>query len=126
MSDKRILIVDDELIIRNMVEFCLSGLGIGFEITTAADGNLALNQIKEQTIDLLVTDYSMPGMTGLQLIEETRRISPSTMSVLMTGLDSDELREAITQAQLDGFLAKPFNISKLLELVDQLLGCVSV
>ena len=82
----RILIVDDEKIERNGIKFLLKRAGIECEIAEAANGKDALEYIKNNEIDILLTDVKMPFMDGIELIENVvglkRKIMPDRLYAL--------------------------------------------
>ena len=119
MTQKRILIVDDDKSILRMLEFGLKKLGPDYQFFTAKDIYSALEQIETEWFDLVVTDYMMPGMTGVDLARAVRKISPDTQVVLMTAYGSSELRNTTDNLGIDGFLNKPFTMEQIREVVLQ-------
>ena len=103
MTQKRILIVDDDKSILRMLEFGLKKMGPDYQFFTARDIYNALEQIETEWFDLVVTDYMMPGMTGVDLARAVRKISPDTQVVLMTAYGSSELRNTTDNLGIDGF-----------------------
>ena len=122
MSNKRILIVDDDKSILRMLEFGLKKLGPDYQFFTAKDISIAMEFIEDQWFDLIITDYMMPGMTGVDLARAVRRISPDTQVVLMTAYGSSELRNTTDNLGIDGFLNKPFTMEQIREVVIQTTG----
>ncbi len=121
---KKMLIADDEPAVREVLgEFFQRNRS--FAIVHAADGNEALTQIREFSPDLVLLDWMMPGeMDGLKVLT-TIRSDPrlNDTRVLMISGDSDARgRDLCVRAGADGYLSKPFSISKLMEEVDILLG----
>jgi CheY-like chemotaxis protein len=117
MSTMRVLIVDDDQSILRMVEFGLQKLGPDYQIFTAGNMNTALDHIEHQSIDMLLTDYMMPGMTGVDLARVVQRISPTTQVVLMTAYGTDKLRDTSTHVGFDAYLDKPFDMEDLRSLI---------
>jgi len=117
MSKKRVLIVDDDKSILRMLEFGLKKLGSDYEFVTAKDIYIAMEQIENNWFDLVITDYMMPGMTGVDLARAVRSISPDTQVVLMTAYGSTELRSTTDNLGIDGFLNKPFTMEQIREVV---------
>ncbi len=90
-SPIRALVVDDDLMVREILSQQLEGLG--YLVIQASDGLDALNRIdKGDCPELLITDYSMPGMNGLLLIQEARRRQPNLPALLLTGFADAEVR----------------------------------
>lgn len=120
MSEKKILIVDDDPDFLRMLEMSLQ-LNPDYHIVTVKDGDTALTQIQEQSFDLLLIDYNLPGTNGLVLIERVRQIIPNIPIVLMTAVRmSIELQFRIRLLNVAGFLAKPFTLPKLRELLQKI------
>ena len=117
MRTKRILIVDDDQDILRMLEYGLRKLGPGYEIITAKDIFSAIDEIEEYRFDLVLTDYMMPGMTGVDLARAARRMSPDTQVVLMTAYGTNQLRSTTDHLGFDGYLNKPFTMEQLRDIV---------
>lgn len=117
MAQKRILIVDDDKSILRMLEFGLKKLGSDYQFFTSKDIYGAMEQIEKEWFDLVITDYMMPGMTGVDLARAVRKISPDTQVVLMTAYGSSELRNTTDNLGIDGFLNKPFTMEQIREVV---------
>ena len=104
----RVLMVDDDAMVREVLAGELEARG--FLVTTSADGAAALGLLDAgQPVDLLITDYAMAGMTGLDLITETRRRRPNLPALLVTGFAEARAQEALGSAQdrLTVLLRKP-------------------
>ena len=84
MQKKRVLIVDDAKDILFLLTHSIKRLGPDYEVSTATDGPTALEQIQKQKFDLVITDYMMGGMTGLDLVQRLRDLAPETKVVLMS------------------------------------------
>jgi len=115
----RILVVEDEPLIRQLLQTALSGRGHTVDVT--ADGEEGLRQARQGGHDVLITDYRMPKMTGLQLIAAVRSSKLKIATILMSSNTLEEL--ALTARDLDGiqFLRKPFGISELYASVQRAL-----
>jgi CheY-like chemotaxis protein/predicted regulator of Ras-like GTPase activity (Roadblock/LC7/MglB family) len=122
MSKKHVLIVDDAKDIVFLLMQSLKRLGPEYEITTATNVVAALEQIQKQKFDLVLTDYMMPGMTGVDLAQAVRKISPDTQVVLMTAHDSRGMRDTIETLQLGGYVGKPFTVPEILEVVQRAIA----
>ena len=121
MSKKRILIVDDAKDILFLVTRSVKQLGPDYHVSTAMDGLEALEQIRQTKFDLVITDYMMPGMTGLELAEEVRRESPDTQVMLMSAYDTVGLRSQVERLQLNGYVGKPFSVPQIVQTVQRLV-----
>jgi len=106
MPDNRILIVDDEKSLAGALRELLTDSGYGIDV--AEDGNQALNLIQGSEFQLVLLDLALPGRSGMEVMREIRRITPSTEIIIMTGHSSlDSAVEAIRQGAYD-YLTKPF------------------
>ncbi|MCB9077475.1 MAG: response regulator [Anaerolineaceae bacterium] len=119
MGQKHILIVDDDKSILRMLEFGLKKLGPNYQISTAENMTSAMRQIEQSHIDLIITDYMMPGMTGVDLVRAVRSISPATQVVLMTAYGTNKLRDTTDNLHIDGYLNKPFTMDQIRDIVRQ-------
>jgi CheY-like chemotaxis protein len=105
----KILLVDDEVLVRSGTAMMLDELG--HDVTEASSGKQALEILADHPhFDLVVTDYRMPDMDGLELISAARNVVPVLKTVLMTGYEADDPRFADLQAAT---LSKPFGLDDL-------------
>ncbi len=119
---KTILAVDDSGSLRQMVAFSLKAAG--YEVVSAVDGQDGLNKAKEKTVDLVLTDQNMPIMDGLTLITNLRSLaSYQKVPILMlTTESSDEMKAKGKAAGANGWLVKPFDPKRLIEVVQKVIG----
>ena len=117
-----ILIVDDEPTIVTMLESMLTRMG--YQVTSETQSNRALEQFKADPMgfDLVITDMTMPGMTGYQLAANIMAIRPGTPVILCTGYSETMTREKATELGVSGFLAKPILRHELGAMIQQILG----
>ncbi len=110
----QVLVVDDSSMLRMLVSFTLSGAD-RFDVREAKDANEALDALARERFAMMLTDFHMPGMDGVQLTRAVRRIPEhSAMPILMMSGDDDPVVEAAAVAAgVDGFLRKPFEPSEL-------------
>jgi two-component system chemotaxis response regulator CheY len=119
---KRAMTVDDSKTMRDMVAFTLKGAG--FEVAQAADGKQALAQLATTQVDIIITDLNMPVMDGVTLIRALRA-DPKwrAVPILMLTTESDATKKAEGRsAGATGWLVKPFNPEKLIEVVNRVCG----
>lgn len=127
VSNKRILIVDDDPDLLFLVAHSVKNLGADYQVSTAGGGTAALDQIQKQKFDLVVTDYMMPGLNGLELIQEMRRVAPGMQFILMTAHhDTNRLRDTVEGVKLGGFVGKPFTMPELLKVIRRVMAPTSV
>ena len=121
MPDKKVLVVDDEIHIVQVVAIKLRNNG--FEVLTAEDGQQALEIATSQKPDIIVTDFQMPVMTGLELIKELRKRSDtSDIGIIMLTARGFSIEDdQKDQLNISACLSKPFSPRELLEQVEKVL-----
>jgi CheY-like chemotaxis protein len=112
----RVLVVDDEPRVAEALAVGLSRMGDSYIVDTALSGDDALAKIQEEAYALILTDFQMPGMSGMDLALEVQRVSPETQIVLMTAYGTAKLREKAGR-ELAGYLDKPFTMDQIREVV---------
>ena len=121
---KIILAVDDSTSIRQMVAFTLKSAG--YAVIEAADGQEGLDKANasNDTISLVLTDQNMPKMDGLTLIKTLRSLPKfvATPILMLTTESSDDMKAQGKGAGATGWLVKPFDPHKLLEVVKKVIG----
>jgi len=119
MEKYRILLVDDD-------HYILEGIGAdlesqGFHVTKTDRGNLALQLLKENHFDLVITDLVMEDTDGLQVLKKTKELNADTMVIILTGYgDMKSAIEALRQ-QADDYLLKPCESEEMLYRVSRCL-----
>ncbi|MGO1058541.1 response regulator transcription factor [Planococcus sp. FY231025] len=116
---KKILVADDEDILRILIADTLED---DFAVEEAEDGKEALQKIRDNDYDLILLDYMMPYMTGLEVLEEARKEGNDTRVLMLTAKAQDADREQAIQKGADFFMSKPFSPMELLELVEKILA----
>jgi len=116
----RILIVDDDVDVRSLLEDSL--VNAGYQITIARDGAEGLEKLRDSDIDLVITDLIMPEKNGLDFILELRAEFEERVKVIaMTGGIYDFPKIGDVDGA-DRFVSKPFHVDKILELVSELVS----
>ncbi|MDY7041817.1 MAG: response regulator [Chloroflexota bacterium] len=119
---KRILIVDDESKVAFFLREGLEGLGERYEVISTDSAENALLELAASSFDLIVTDFRLPGLNGLQLIEHLRKSNPTTRTILITAYGSDEVEAAAYRLRARRYLSKPFRIEDFVHTVREVLG----
>lgn len=120
MNKPKILFVDDEKLILSALKRVVSKLDA--DIITAESGALALEILKKQPVDVIVSDINMPQMDGIQLLEQVAKLSPETVRIVLTGSDDMNLvLSAINQGRVWGYLQKPWDNNNLIITLKQAL-----
>ncbi|MCD6571631.1 MAG: response regulator [Deltaproteobacteria bacterium] len=117
--NKRVLIVDDKQDLLKVIEDLLELFG--YDVCVAKDGYEALDIMKEKQVSAVVSDIYMPEMDGFCLMTEIKDRFPGTPVILMTGLGAEDARKLALSKGADGFIAKPFRIKELTDILDALL-----
>jgi two-component system, NtrC family, sensor kinase len=117
-SDRRILIVDDEDSVRNMFAACLNGK---YECTTASSSEEALTHLKTDVYALVISDVTMPGRNGVELLREVITRYPDTAVIMVSGIDRPQrIRDALRVGAFD-YLIKPCDLDVLEASVERAL-----
>ncbi len=114
LKDKRVLIVDDEEVIRETVRDVLASYGC--EVTVAPDGSDAIELLKVEAYHLVLSDIKMPGASGYEVFSASKDADPERPVILMTGFGYDP-NHSIVRARREGLAAvlfKPFKVDQLL------------
>ena len=110
---RRVLVVDDQLGIRTSISLVLTEFG--YSVRSAEDGNSALNAIRQENPDILISDLTMPGMSGRELLTHVRRLFPTIMVIATSGSFSS--KEVPASILADALYLKGSGVSSLLELL---------
>jgi len=121
MADKRVLIVDDEIHIVHVVAIKLRNNG--YEVISADNGAEAFELACSEKPDIIVTDYQMPVMTGMELVEKLRQHEETkdTPVIMLTARSFAISKEQQEQLQISGCLSKPFSPRELLENIEDIM-----
>lgn len=121
MTGKKVLVVDDEIHIVHVVAIKLRNNG--YEVITASNGSEAFDLACQHKPDIIVTDYQMPVMSGLELIEKIRRHeeTKSIPAILLTARSFAIEQGQQEQLQISQCLSKPFSPKELLRCIEDVL-----
>jgi len=117
---EKILIVDDEELIRESLSFFLTKEG--YKVSDAANGRIALDLVREESFDLVLTDLEMPEMKGIELLENIGRTTPETLVVIITAYGSIDTAIAALRKGAVDYVLKPVEFDELLLKVKRLLA----
>ncbi len=116
----RLLVVDDEAIVGKRLKQVFSK--IGFEIETYTEAAPAMNAMAEKPFDVVVTDLKMEGMDGMEVLRRVRSMNPRTQVIIITGYASPETAELAQEQGVFEFLAKPFRLDELKQVIYRALA----
>jgi excisionase family DNA binding protein len=116
----RILVVDDEQGVRDLLARALSGGE--YDVDVVPDGRSATERLRTVQYDLLITDLKMPGMDGLAVIREARRISADMPVIIITGYSTEASAIEAINLGVSGYITKPFRLPRILAAAQKALG----
>jgi excisionase family DNA binding protein len=121
----RVLVVDDEASIRELLSKTLALAE--YDVETAPDGPTALDRLRVsgEEYDLLIADLKMPGMDGLTLIREVRRIHAELPIIIITGFSTESSAIEAVNLGVAGYLTKPFRVPQVLAAAAKALGATA-
>jgi DNA-binding NtrC family response regulator len=122
-KNNRVMILDDEPIVCERLRSTLEKLNLDLE--TFTDPNEALKRFSEKKVDVLITDLKMKEIDGIEILKLVKKVSPDTKVIIITGFATvEKAKEALKIGAYD-FIAKPFRLSQLRDLVVTALGPLS-
>jgi excisionase family DNA binding protein len=118
---RRVLVVDDEASIRELLTKTL--LLAEYDVEAVPDGNTALDRLRDRhEYDLMFADLKMPGMDGLMLVRQVKRIRPELPVIIITGFSSEVSAIEAINLGVAGYLTKPFRVPQVLAAAAKALG----
>ncbi len=116
----RVLVVDDEASIRDLLSKTLALAE--YDVDLAPDGRSALDRLRVIPYDLLITDLKMPGVDGLAVIREARRLKTDLPVIIITGFSTEASAIEAVNLGVSGYLTKPFRVPRVLAAAAKALG----
>jgi HD-like signal output (HDOD) protein/CheY-like chemotaxis protein len=118
---KRILFVEDNEVLLQLYSIMLSKTRDQWEATVAPDGRTALELLRQSAFDVVASDMQMPGMSGIELLTEVRRLHPQTSRIIISGShDQAEAADSLNSTHL--FIPKPFDVQLLRDTLARITG----
>ncbi|HEY7517884.1 MAG TPA: response regulator [Methylomirabilota bacterium] len=119
MARRRILIVDDA---GPVVVLCVNVLqALGYAVKGANSGEVAVDILRKERFDMMVLDYKMPGLTGLEVFAQARALHPDLAVVLVTGHGTPQIVDEANRLGFASILLKPFTSDELRSTVEKVL-----
>jgi FixJ family two-component response regulator len=116
---RKVFVVDDEPLVRRALKQSIESLG--YHVVCFPSGELCLDALSEERCDLVITDLTMPGMDGLNLLDRIRQVSPLTSVLMVTGYGSVTTAVQSIQRGAVDFIEKPLDEAVLLPKIQALL-----
>lgn len=113
----KILIVDDERDTCKMISDILGEEG--FLVDRAHNGESAIKKIKRNKYDLMILDYKLPGISGLTVLKEAKQKRPKLQIIVFSAYGNEDIKRKAKELGAVNFLDKPFNIKKLVRIVEK-------
>ena len=120
-SRKRILIVDDDEAVLFILRETFSKLREGYEVVSSTSGHEAIEQIANESCDVMVTDLRMSDMDGVQLTEAARNTSPGMPVIWLTAYGCERVQEDYTRLRVRRCINKPVRTSEIVQAVREAL-----
>ncbi|PJA28774.1 MAG: hypothetical protein CO189_03990 [candidate division Zixibacteria bacterium CG_4_9_14_3_um_filter_46_8] len=115
MNQQKVLIIDDDLLIRDMLyDFLLEK---GYQVLTASDESAALDAIEAREFDAAIVDLKLPDGDGLSIMKKLKTARPEVAVIMVTGHPSDDIRDEAYQSGAEAFLEKPFKVTRLASIL---------
>ena len=118
-TNPRLLIIDDEPIVGKRLQQAFGKLGL--EVVTFINPLLGMEAMAKEPFDIVVTDFKMEGMDGIEVLRQARKINSRVRVIIITGYASQETAEAAIKEGVFDFLAKPFRLEELKLAVNRAL-----
>ena len=116
----RVLVVDDEASIRELLSKTLALAE--YDVDTAPDGRAAIERLRLGSYDLMIADLKMPGLDGLSLIREAKRLKTELPVIIITGFSTKSSAIEAVNLGVAGYLTKPFRVPQVLAAAARALG----
>ncbi len=121
-QQRHILLVEDTLDVAQALSHALRlPRGGNYQVEICETGECALKQLQNQYFDLLISDFRLPGIDGLELLKHARQLTPKTRRILITAIGSSQVEEEARQIA-DAYFAKPFSLREMIYTVQQIFS----
>jgi DNA-binding NtrC family response regulator len=120
MNKNRIMVIDDEKIVGDMAKLSLET--DGFAVETFLNGEAALARLKEQSFDVVVTDYKMKGIDGMEVLRIVKKQYPGTKVIMITAFANLDAAIEALRGDVHDFFPKPVKINELKASIRRALG----
>ena len=118
----RVLIVDDQKDVSRLLRSALETIEHGLEVVEAPSGEEAILEATRKRVDLLISDFRLPGITGVELVRKFRIRNPDVKIILITGVSDTRALKEIEETKADAYFSKPVPMGDFLDAVERTLG----
>jgi CheY-like chemotaxis protein len=126
MTNRHILVVDDEPRVAFFLSKALEHADHDYDVSIAHSGEEALEILSHSSVDLLVTDLRMPGISGLELMRWARASSPKTRTILITAYGNDDVETEAHRLEAYRYITKPFSLDAFTQVAQEALREMAV
>jgi len=120
MGNHRIMVIDDEKIVCDMTKMTLQQEG--YAVETFLNAAPALERLKEEKFDVIITDYKMKGIDGMEVLKTVKNLYPDTKVIMITAFANLDAAIEALRADVHDFFPKPVKIKELKASVERALG----
>ena len=120
MVNRSLLVVDDEKLVRWSIQEIMGKEH--FRVVSASDGADAIEKMREERFDVIITDLVMPGRNGIEVARQAKKLHPDTKVIMITAYGSTLDKEEARNAGVSFFLDKPFQVDEVKRAVSQVLS----
>ncbi len=111
-----VLIVDDEAGPREPLRMILKPM---YDVHTVENGQEALSFLSQEKVDLVTLDLNMPGMSGIEVLPEIKKLQPDVDIIIITGYGTLSIAQEAIRCGAGGFISKPFNVADIICIVSK-------
>ena len=119
LKEMKILLIDDDEWIRDSLNLFFEGEGC--HITALETAEEGIEELNEHTYDIIITDYRLPGMDGLEFLKRIQESHPHAMTIIITAYGSEDVLSEANRAGIQDFIEKPFTITMIEESLTRLI-----
>jgi DNA-binding NtrC family response regulator len=119
LKELKILLIDDDKWVRDSLSLFFESEG--YLLVACETGEEGLETLRDQTYDIIIVDYKLPGMDGLEFLKKIEKPYPGSMKVLLTAYKEDKIVAEATRIGVDDFIQKPFTAKMIEESFSRLI-----
>jgi len=116
----KILLVDDDELIRGSLEMVFRNKG--FYMVAVESGEAGLSSLEQERFDVLISDYRLPGINGIEFLKTAGKTNPDTINIMITAYGDDTILTEAKEAGVHDFIPKPFSPRDLIGSITRLMG----